>query len=462
MVAYLFEQQVQCTLLLPVRMGLAGGPSSAVIMVGVIHGTLSHKAGIEYALHCRSILLQNGIDDMHIIIYESEFHRSVSLYKPAATYNPAAVVHDPFSTTLGIPICNARTPNLEGTAGFFFIDTAKPGILYLLTARHVLFHPDNDENKLYTFREGTGQVKKKVMFMGQAAFETRCEAIESAIRGKEITLDYLARRLAYADKIKDEEDATAERKHAEYEIKEAKEAIPALKTLLADVTRDWTMEESRVIGHVTLSPPITLNYGDDGYTDDWAVVQIEPSMISKLNFVGNAIDLSSAAVDKLTIWMWGQPANPTSFRYPVGNLLRFAGTVSDQEMFKPDPKNKDDDDAPAIMVLKQGNASDLTVGRLNTVRAFVREYSKGQPGEMSKELSVLPRNYQSGPFSDRGDSGSVVVDGRGRVCGIITGGDGAPGVSESDCAYVTSINFLIKRLADYQIKANILPLPADL
>lgn len=112
------------------------------------------------------------------------------------------------------------------------------------------------------------------------------------------------------------------------------------------------------------------------------------------------------------------PANPTSFKYPTNRLLRFTGTVSDQEMFKPNPKNKDHDKDPVIMVLKNGNTSDLTVGRLNTIRAFVREYFEGKPGEMSKEVSVLPRNSKSGPFSHRGDSGSVVLDGKEEFAGF--------------------------------------------
>lgn len=458
---YLLGKQVQCTLLHPVRIGTAGQASpSPVIMIGVEHDTLSAAIGVDIAIHCHSILIDNGIGDMHVIIYESKFCRSASLYKPTITANPVAIVREPFSTTLGIPICNATTPNFEGTGGFFFVDTAKPGNLYLLTARHVLFHPDRDENKLYSFRKGTGQAKKRVMLMGTAAFEARCEAIESAIGAKELILDHLEGRLAGADKMEDREEAAAEREEVEPEIKKAKKAIVALGKLLVDVTRDWKVQENRVIGHVTLSPPITLNYGNDGFTDDWAVVQIEPSMISKLNFICNAIDLGSVDVDELTAWMYPHPANPTSFKYPIDRLLRFSGTVSDQEMFRPNPKNKDHDNDPVIMVLKKGNTSDLTVGRLNTIRAFTREYFEGKPGEMSKEVGVLPRNSKSGPFSYRGDSGSVVIDGKGRVCGILTGGDGATDVS--DCTYVTSINFLIKRLADYKIKANIFPLPADL
>ena len=112
------------------------------------------------------------------------------------------------------------------------------------------------------------------------------------------------------------------------------------------------------------------------------------------------------------------------------------------------------------MVLKNGNASKLTVGCLNTIRAFVRVYLNGVAGKMSKEISVLPRNSNSGPFSAPGDSGSVVIDAIGRICGILTGGDGTTDIS--DVTFVTSINFLIKRLAKFGIKANIFPLPGDL
>ena len=47
---------------------------------------------------------------------------------------------------------------------------------------------------------------------------------------------------------------------------------------------------------------------------------------------------------------------------------------------------------------------------------------------MSKEVCVLPRDLKSGSFSARGDSSSAVIDGIGRACGIITGGDGAADV----------------------------------
>lgn len=459
--AYLLGKQVQCTILNPLRIGIAGQLSPPpVIMIGINHGTVSAESGLEIALHCRSILVQFQIEDVHVIVYESRYQRLASMYKPAISAHPAATVREPFSTTLGIPICNAKTTNIEGTGGFFFINTAKPGILHLLTARHVLFHPDKEENTLYRFREHSGEAKRKVMFMGEAAFNTRCDAIESAIGARAIIIEQLQRRLAAADNLEDEEDATTERNAVEALMGKAESAIAAFKKLHADVTRDWKDEENRVIGHVTLSPPISFNNPDGGFTEDWAVVEIYPSLIAKLNFVGNAIDLGSVEVDELTAWMYPNPANPNSFKYPGDRLLRFSGVVSDEDMFKPDPRTKDHDNDPVIMVLKNGNTTDLTVGRLNTIRAFTRFYFNGKPGAMSKEVAVLPRNSKSGPFSDRGDSGSAVVDGKGRICGIITGGDGATEVS--DCTFVTSINFLVKRLAVYGIKANIFPIPGNL
>ena len=134
----------------------------------------------------------------------------------------------------------------------------------------------------------------------------------------------------------------------------------------------------------------------------------------------------------------------------------FRGLISD-EMFKPTTNL----DHGNIMVMKNGNASDLTIGRLNTIRAFVRTYStNGHPGKMSMEVCVFSKNSRSGSFSARGDSASAVIDSIGRLCGFITGGDGA--ADDSDCTFVTSINFLLKHLNYFGIEANIFPLTADL
>jgi hypothetical protein len=74
---------------------------------------------------------------------------------------------------------------------------------------------------------------------------------------------------------------------------------------------------------------------------------------------------------------------------------------------------------------------------------------------MSNEVTVLPRNSKSGPFSKPGDSGSSVVDNKGRISGLLIGG---AEVSDAfDCTYLTSINFLRERMAMHGLKANSFP-----
>lgn len=98
--------------------------------------------------------------------------------------------------------------------------------------------------------------------------------------------------------------AAAIRAEAEREIVKVEAEIVGLKKLLQDVKGDWTDEKNRVIGHVVLSPPITLDYANDGFTDDWAVTQVESSMIAKFNLVGNVIDLRSVTTEELKAWMY--------------------------------------------------------------------------------------------------------------------------------------------------------------
>lgn len=131
-------------------------------------------------------------------------------------------------------------------------------------------------------------------------------------------------------------------------------------------------------------------------------------------------------------------------------------------MWKPDPKTLDHDNNAVIMVMKRGHATGLTIGWLNTISSFTRYYfndelhlPENDVSLTSKEVSVLPQNSKSGPFSEPGDSGSSVADGKGRIAGLVTGGAGDTNVS--DCTYVTSINFIRKRMENYGLYANFFP-----
>ncbi|KAG8806641.1 hypothetical protein FRC17_004889, partial [Serendipita sp. 399] len=365
MVEYLDTNRVECTSLDPIRMGYAGDSSPpAIIWMGVLRGSLTAEIGVQVATHCKGILSAHGIDDIHIEIRESEVIRSAKLYKPAFTSNATAQI-------------------------------------YLVTARHVVFCSDTEPNELYQHNDrDPSQRRRSVMLFSDSAVEKYTTAVRSEIRGEEILIEQLERRLKCTEQL-DEEEAEAERNEVQRQLKNAKQAIVTLEKFLADVSRDWKEQKDRVLGHVVLSPPLGLNVGEEGFTEDWAVIEIDKSKVDSTNFVGNVVDLGTTIpVAKFTFWMCPHPANPPSFKYPGNRLLRFHGFIPDEEIWKSRSKTLDHQDDPVIMVIKNGDASGLTVGRLNTIRSFTRYYFKGKPSQMSKEITVLPRNSKSWAFSE--------------------------------------------------------------
>lgn len=206
-VDYLGSKEVEWTSLDPVRMGFSGVSSPPVIVwMGVVPGSLSAEEGIEVAVYCKGILSAHNINDVHVEIRESEVFRSAGpkLYKPIHNYNATAQAREPFSSALGLPICAEATPFIEGTGGFFI--SLNPGEIYLVTARHVIFDPDEEPNVLYRHRNST-QPRRNVLLLGDAAVQKHVKATESEIGGKHIIIELLEGRLEDVNRMDDEEDA---------------------------------------------------------------------------------------------------------------------------------------------------------------------------------------------------------------------------------------------------------------
>jgi len=66
-------------------------------------------------------------------------------------------------------------------------------------------------------------------------------------------------------------------------------------------------------------------------------------------------------------------------------------------------------------------------------------------------------NSKSGAFSENGDSGGVIVDGLGRIGGLLTGGAASVDTPSEDITYATPINFLIKRMCGQGLEPNLNP-----
>ena len=111
---------------------------------------------------------------------------------------------------------------------------------------------------------------------------------------------------------------------------------------------------------------------------------------------------------------------------------------------------------PCVIVLKRGRVTGLTVGRANNIRSYTRNYFDGNEPEVSKEWAILPFDNKSGPFSARGDSGSVIVDGGGRIGGLLTGGAGT--TLSSDVTYATPIDFVLKCIRSSKSLSKVYPM----
>ncbi|KAH8111913.1 hypothetical protein DFH11DRAFT_556970 [Phellopilus nigrolimitatus] len=461
--ALLNSMDVQWTSTDVVRIGLAEEPSApapVVLWIGVVPASIPAKDGVAVAEKCRDILVEFNITDVEVEIRESIVTRSARAGPKLLTpsYSSDLTVHfrEPFTPTLGIPICAQSTPWDVGSGGFFIAEGEGRNAerLLLVTARHVAFPVNENENELFECKNDS-QPRHNVILFSDAAFNTYLESLETEIGGKTTLTEYYEGRIK-AVKNKDDPAANRERQTVQAAVNEAQEARARLSAFYQYVSTQWAAPESRVLGHVVLSPPISVGSSSSsggGYTEDWAVIEIDGSKIDASNFNGNAIDLlTHVPVDKFTAMMHPPNAkNARSFSYPFDRLLRLKDTIPEDEMRR--PAAADQNGEPGLMVLKRGGASGLTVGRANNICSYARYYPPYYINdETSKEWAILPRNSESGPFSKNGDSGSVVVDGRGRMGGLLTGGTGRhASLSESqlDITYATPVDFILKRMQEH-------------
>lgn len=119
------------------------------------------------------------------------------------------------------------------------------------------------------------------------------------------------------------------------------------------------------------------------------------------------------------------------------------GLVTDDLMHNPDMW--DSNGEPCLLVIKAGGATNTTIGRANGVFSIVRTYFRDMAiHQTSMEWAILNYDSHSEIFSDKGDSGSIIADIRGRIGGMLTGGSGKR--DSSDITYATPFWWLLERI----------------
>ena len=415
--------------------------------------SLSGDDGIAVASKCQELLSQHDVVDIEVEIRESNVTRSAGpkFLVPTSRFDPTAEVREPLTTTLGLPIY----AQLGGTGGFFITAGGDTKRLLLVTTRHVLFPSDTSTNTL--FRHKKSQPRQNVTLFSGSAFSAYLESIQAEIEDRADTIGSLGDFIrATARRAEKEEVAKAEQQEAQHKLDKLMRAKTALDTFYDEVSSRWATPESRLLGHVIFSPPLSTRADCEGYTEDWGIIEVDPSKVDASNFDGNVIDLGTRIPPKrFTEMMYPDLLTRASFEYPDDRLLKLKGTISDEEMRH--PPAFDQEGNKCLMVIKRGKATGLTIGRANNILSYTRQCFNHGDHQISKEWAILPFDAESGAFLGEGDSGSVIVDGRGRIGGLLTGGAGT--TPSFDVTYATPINFLLRRMQENGLhKPNVNPI----
>jgi hypothetical protein len=132
----------------------------------------------------------------------------------------------------------------------------------------------------------------------------------------------------------------------------------------------------------------------------------------------------------------------TVFRYPEDRMLRINGIVTRELLANPDLF--DHEDLSCFIVLKDGSATDLTIGRYAGLESFLCD----EGGVESVELAIYNYDKKSGPFSAKGDSGSLIFDGLGRMVGLLHSGKSKSSFTGAHVTYATPVWWLVSRIME--------------
>ncbi|KAG5635187.1 hypothetical protein H0H81_012112 [Sphagnurus paluster] len=144
-----------------------------------------------------------------------------------------------------------------------------------------------------------------------------------------------------------------------------------------------------------------------------------------------------------------KPSSVAAFSFMTieGRLLWLGDQVPEDALHTPDRLNHEGE--AYRFVTKNGNATGATIGRATGVFSYVWDYtSSSRTYRTSREWAILHYDIKSGPFSQCGDSGAVIVDGKGWIGGLLS----LKTEDALDITYATLFFWLLQR-----IKANGFP-----
>jgi hypothetical protein len=268
------------------------------IWTGVYPGSTSATAAHDAAQDIL-VLLKDGyeIADIDIDFRESLYTREVGprLLKPVEDLDPLADVIGPLTHSLGLRISTRSWPGAQGTVALFLAEGDGTDGLLGLSCRHVLIGP-NEANVDYVHHPRGPP--KYVTLLGKRDLAKLVDSIKLAIAGHAISSKRWKKQVEWFEEREkgtdtaDVEKARAHRIETWGLLEKAEKAMDALKEFLDQVNRDWKKLDNRILGSVIRSPAISLGIGEQRFTEDWGVFQVDQAKLGD-SFKGNKMDLGA-------------------------------------------------------------------------------------------------------------------------------------------------------------------------
>jgi hypothetical protein len=137
----------------------------------------------------------------------------------------------------------------------------------------------------------------------------------------------------------------------------------------------------------------------------------------------------------------------TTFKFPVGRKLRIVGCATKGDL--DNPTEFDSEGEPCFIVGKDGNTTDLTVGRY----AGLVSFTLNDVGIVSVELGIYNSGLKNAEvFSAEGDSGSLVwhtKDGKACMVGQLHSGENKGGSTSNHITYCTPGWYLLAQIKNH-------------
>ncbi|EKM60139.1 uncharacterized protein PHACADRAFT_181981 [Phanerochaete carnosa HHB-10118-sp] len=214
-------------------------------------------------------------------------------------------------------------------------------------------------------------------------------------------------------------------------LEDVNEAIADLKAFYNKVMKHWSEINLHCnIGHVQYAASITIDIeGGTLYTSDWAAFLAAEAKVK------DEFKRSKYSPQELTAMFYHLGGGATTFKFSEERKLRIEGYATKEDLTN--PTEFDSKGQRCLIVGKNGNTTDLTIGRY----AGLMSFTLNKVGIESVELSI----YNSGvkgveAFSAKEDLGSFVwhmTNSKACIVGQLQSGNNKGGSTSNHVTYCT-------------------------